>query len=268
MILYSSSDRSESRSNKVGSSRLRSNSKINKVEILGVKIDNLTFEQALNQVEQLVDQGRKGEPKYVVKPNTEIVTYAQKDTQFKNILNLADLAPPDGVGLIIGSRLLGEGLRQRVGGPDLTEAVLKLAEERGYSCYFYGARPHVIERLASILKKRFSKLKISGLHHGYLERDESVVDEIKKVKPDILFVALGYLKQEKWIATNLNKLKVPISIAEGGSFDFISGETKRAPSWMRRLGLEWLFRLIIEPKRIRRQMALPKFLWLILTKRG
>ena len=118
-----------------------------------------------------------------------------------------------------------------------------------------------------VLKKRFPKLKIAGLRHGYVEKDESVVVEIKTVKPDILFVALGYPKQEKWIATNLNDFKVPLSIAEGGSFDFISGETKRAPYWMRKLGLEWLFRLIIEPGRIRRQMALPKFLWLIFSKR-
>ena len=239
----------------------------NIVEILGVKIDNLKVGEALERIEQLIEEGRRGKPRYIVKPNTEIVTYAQSDSQFKNILNFADLAPPDGVGLMIGSRLLSSGLSQRVGGPDLTEAILKLAEDKGYSCYFYGAKPKVIEKLSLVLKKRFPKLKIAGLRHGYVEKDESVVVEIKTVKPDILFVALGYPKQEKWIATNLNDFKVPLSIAEGGSFDFISGETKRAPYWMRKLGLEWLFRLIIEPGRIRRQMALPKFLWLIFSKR-
>ena len=239
----------------------------NIVEILGVKIDNLKVGEALERIEQLIEEGRRGKPRYIVKPNTEIVTYAQSDSQFKNILNFADLAPPDGVGLMIGSKLLSSGLNQRVGGPDLTEAILKLAEDKGYSCYFYGAKPKVIEKLSLVLKKRFPKLKIAGLRHGYVEKDESVVVEIKTVKPDILFVALGYPKQEKWIATNLNDFKVPLSIAEGGSFDFISGETKRAPYWMRKLGLEWLFRLIIEPGRIRRQMALPKFLWLIFSKR-
>ena len=239
----------------------------NTVEILGVKIDNLKVGEALERIEQLIEEGRRGKPRYIVKPNTEIVTYAQSDSQFKNILNFADLAPPDGVGLMIGSKLLSSGLNQRVGGPDLTEAILKLAEDKGYSCYFYGAKPKVIEKLSLVLKKRFPKLKIAGLRHGYVEKDESVVVEIKTVKPDILFVALGYPKQEKWIATNLNDFKVPLSIAEGGSFDFISGETKRAPYWMRKLGLEWLFRLIIEPGRIRRQMALPKFLWLIFSKR-
>lgn len=239
-----------------------------KVDILGVKIDNLNLSQALDKVEELVEKGRKGEPKYIVKPNVEIVTYAQSDSKFKNILNSADLSLPDGVGLMIGSRLLGNGLKQRVGGPDLTEAILKLAQKCGYSCYFYGARPHVIERLSSVLKKRLPKLKIAGFHHGYLEKDESAIEGIIKSKPDILFVALGYPKQEKWIVTNLNKLKVPLSIAEGGSFDFISGEVKRAPVWMRRIGLEWFFRLMTEPNRIRRQMSLPKFLWLVLTKRG
>lgn len=238
-----------------------------KVAILGVGIDNLNLRETLKQVQELVEQGRRGNPKFIVKPNAEIIIYAQKDSELKKILNSADLAPPDGVGLMIGSRLLGNGLRQRVGGPDLTEAILKLAEEKNYSCYFYGAKSHVVRNLTSVLKDRYPKLKIAGFHHGYLYRDKSVIDEIIKAKPDILFVALGYPKQEKWIKSNLKTLKVPLSIAEGGSFDFLSGETPRAPSWMRKIGMEWLFRLIIEPRRIRRQMALPKFLWLVFTKR-
>ena len=246
---------------------------IKKIKILGVEIDNLSFDQALIQVDRLIEQGRKGNPKFIVKPNTEIVTYAQKDPEFKKILNSADLAPPDGVGLIIGSRILKmqgralQAIQERVGGPDLTEAILQLAEKKDYSCYFYGAKPKVIEKLASVLKKRFPKLKISGSHPGYFENDQVVIENIKKFKPDILFVALGFPKQEKWIVRHLSKLQVPISVVEGGSFDFISGEVRRAPKWMRRVGLEWLFRLILQPHRIRRQLSLPKFLILVLLNK-
>lgn len=239
----------------------------NKVDILGVKIDRIGFDEVLKSVEKLIEVGRKGKPQYLVKPNAEIVTYAQKDLEFKKILNSASLAPPDGIGLLLGSTLLGRGLRQRVGGPELMEAILELAQKKGYSVFFLGAAEKVVKKLADVVVNRYPKLKIAGFHHGYFEDDRKAVGEIKKARPDILFVALGFPKQEKWIVKYLKELKVPLSVAEGGSFDFISGQTPRAPVWMRSVGLEWLFRSLIEPSRIKRQFALPKFLWLILTKR-
>ncbi len=241
--------------------------KATKLDILGIGIDRVGFDEALIKVNELIEEGRKGRPQYLVKPNVEIVTYAQEDSGFKKVLNSASLAPPDGVGLLIGSVLLGNGLREKVGGPELMEGILSLASDRGYSVYFYGAQPHIVDKLAKVVSKRLPNLKIAGFHHGYLEKDEAVKEDILKSRPDILFVALGYPKQEKWITKNLNKLKVPLSVAEGGSFDFISGEVMRAPTWMRKVGLEWFFRLIREPGRIRRQLALPRFLWLIMTKR-
>jgi N-acetylglucosaminyldiphosphoundecaprenol N-acetyl-beta-D-mannosaminyltransferase len=243
------------------------NDELTKLDILGVGIDRVGFDEAIIKVNKMIEEGRGGRPQYLVKPNVEIVTYSQTDSGFKKILNSASFAPPDGVGLLIGSILLGNGLRERVGGPELMERILSLASDKGYSVYFYGAKPHVVEKLAKVVSKRFPNLQIAGYHHDYLEKDEAVEEDITKSKPDILFVALGYPKQEKWIARNLNKLKVPLSVAEGGSFDFISGEVTRAPAWMRKVGLEWLFRLICEPGRIRRQAALPRFLWLIVTKR-
>src|SRR3990167_10610247 len=114
-----------------------------KTEILGVKIDNVTFDEALGKVEELIEEGRKGSPNYVVKPNAEIVTFAQDDSEFKEILNSASLAPPDGIGLMIASRILRKPLKERVGGPELMEAILKLAESKGYSVYFFGAAPLV-----------------------------------------------------------------------------------------------------------------------------
>ena len=236
-------------------------------EILGVKIDNATFDEVLDRVDRLVGQGRGGKPQYIVKPNPEIVTYAQKDQDFKRILNEASLAPPDGIGLMIASRILGKPLKEGVGGPELMEAVLKLAQERDYSVYFFGAKPLVVEKLVEVIKNDYSNLKIAGFHHGYIGDDKVVLEDVKKAKPDILFVAMGFPKQEKWIKKNLNPLSVPLMIAEGGSFDFVSGEIARAPVWMRKVGLEWFYRLIRQPARIRRQVALPKFLWLVLTNR-
>ena len=237
-----------------------------KTEILGVKIDNVTFDEALGKVEELIEEGRKGSPNYVVKPNAEIVTFARDDSEFKEILNSASLAPPDGIGLMIASRILRKPLKERVGGPELTEAILKLAEVRGYSVYFFGAVPLVAEKLVEVIKNDYPKLKITGFHHGYIGNDKVVLENVKKAKPDILFVALGFPKQEKWIKNHLKDINVPLSIAEGGSFDFLSGAIPRAPYWMRKVGLEWFYRLIRQPARIRRQVALPKFLWLVLTK--
>ncbi len=237
------------------------------MEILGVKVDNLSFEEALVEVTKLVEEGRTGSPKYLVKPNAEITTYAQKDSEFKDILNSASLAPPDGVGLMVASWLKHTPLRERVGGPDLTEEVLALAQRQSYSVFFLGAKENVLERLVKVVRDRFPKLKVVGFQNGYFGMDEPVVNKIRQAKPDILFVALGFPKQEKWIADHLNDLGVPLSIAEGGSFDFISGVVPRAPSWMGKAGLEWLFRLMREPSRITRHLSLLRFVWLVLTKR-
>ena len=238
-----------------------------RIDIFGVKIDNLSFKESLLRVEELVEKGRLGKPSFLVKPNTEIITYAQGDKKFKDILNSADLATPDGIGLLLASRIIGNRLKERVGGPELMESILGLAEQSGYSVFFLGSRPHVVEKLVKVIKTRFPKLKIVGFHHGYFKKDTMVIEEINNSKPDILFVALGFPNQEVWIYENLKKIKVPLSIAEGGSFDFISGEVKRAPKGLRIIGLEWLSRLFTQPSRIIRQLALVKFIWLILTKR-
>lgn len=238
-----------------------------KIDILGVKIDNVSYKEALLKVKELVAKGRLGKPSFLVKPNAEIITHAQGDKKFKVILNSADLATPDGIGLLLASKILGNKLKARVGGPELTESILSLAEHNGYSVFFLGSRPYVVEKLVEVIKTRFPKTEIVGFHHGYFKKDATVIEEIIKSKPDILFVALGFPKQEFWIYENLKKIKVPLSIAEGGSFDFISGEVKRAPEALRSIGLEWLSRLFTQPNRIIRQLALVKFAWLILTKR-
>ena len=238
-----------------------------KVDILGVKFDNVSTEESSRRIKDLVVKGRLGRPSYLVKPNAEIVTYAQKDNEFKAVLNSAGLATPDGIGLLLASRILGNRFKERVGGPDLMESILRLAAQNGYSVFFLGSRPHVVEKLVKVVKRSFPKVRIAGFHHGYFEKDTKVIELITKSKPDILFVALGFPKQETWIHENLRKIKVPLYVAEGGSFDFISGEVARAPKGLRNIGLEWLFRLIFQPSRIKRQLALPKFLWLVFTNR-
>lgn len=238
-----------------------------RTEVLGVKIDNVSYKESLHKIKDLVEKGRFGTPGYLVKPNAEIISYAQNDKEFKAILNSAGLATADGIGLLLAFRIIGNRLKERVGGPELMESILEVAAQNGYSVFFLGSRPHVVEKLVKVVKSRFPKLKISGFHHGYFEKDTRIIERITKSKPDILFVALGFPKQEKWISGNLKKIQVPLSVAEGGSFDFISGEVRRAPKWMRSMGLEWLFRLIVQPSRIKRQLALPKFLFLVLLNR-
>lgn len=238
-----------------------------RVNILGVKIDNVSYKESLLKIKELVEKGRLGKLSFLVKPNTEIIIQAQSDAKFKAILNSADLVTPDGMGLLLASRIIGNKLKERVGGPELMESILGLAEQSGYSVFFLGSRPHVVEKLAKIVKTRFPKIDIVGFHHGYFEKNTPVIENITQSKPDILFVALGFPKQEVWIYENLKKIKVPLSITEGGSFDFISGEVPRAPKVLRIIGLEWLFRIFTQPSRILRQLALVKFSWLILTKR-
>ena len=239
------------------------------VEILGVKVNNVTFNEALDRIEEMVEEGERRNPNYVVKPNAEIVTFAQDDPEFKEILNSASLAPPDGIGLMIASRILRKPLKERVGGPELMEAILKLAQERGYPVYFFGAKPLVVEKLVEVIKRDYSKVKVAGFHHGYFETESEleITEKIKKAEPDILFVALGFPKQEKWIKSHVRDINVPLMVAEGGSFDFLSGKVKRAPVWLQKVGLEWLFRLLSEPRRVKRQLALPYFVYLVLRDR-
>ena len=249
-----------------------------KLSILGVQIDNLSKPEVLKKVEYFLDSDKQH---YIVTPNPEFLVAAQKDEEFKNILNNADLAIPDGFGLKIASRILHKQKINRFAGVDLMIKICELATKKNKSIYLFGAGESVAQKTAKELKKQFPKLKIAGAESGgkisnfqFLISNtdlnkSSNLAKIKQADPDILFIALGQVKQEKWIAQNLPKLpSIRLAIGIGGSFDYISKKTPRAPKFLRILGLEWLFRLILQPKRIKRIWnAVVVFIWLILKQK-
>lgn len=244
---------------------------MSRVNILGVPVDNLTMEEAVRWIEERIDGFVAGEvsPTVVVTPNPEMVVLARDVKEFRQILVEADLLVPDGVGLLLAGRILGKPLKERVSGIDLFHNLLPLAIRKDYKIYLLGAAPDVIQRAVRRLLQDYPGLPVVGYHHGYLDREgeEAVLEEISQKKPDILFVGMGVPRQEKFMTGYRDVLQVPVSIGIGGTFDVLAGEKKRAPQWVQRLYLEWLYRFLQEPRRLFRLLALPRFLWLILNDR-
>jgi N-acetylglucosaminyldiphosphoundecaprenol N-acetyl-beta-D-mannosaminyltransferase len=196
-----------------------------------------------------------------------MIVAAQKDQELKEIINNASLRLPDGISMVVVSRILGRPLRERVSGIDFMLKAVELSSQRGYKLFLLGGKPGIAQEAGLKLIEQFPGLNIVGTHHGYFTESEEkqIITQIKDTKPDILFAGLGAGHQEKWLAKHLNELNIPVCVGVGGSFDVISGKKKRAPKWIQRLYIEWLYRLITEPERWKRQLALPKFLWLMFS---
>lgn len=246
-----------------------------KRDILGVKIDDINLDQAVETVKSWLSKGGKH---YIVTTNPELVVMAQKDPQLKKIINQADLSIPDGTGLKLSGDIVCT-----TSGIDLMEELIKLSSDYGFTVGFLGGKEGVAEKVAECLLKKYPKLKISSAESGgevdnegnSIEYAVCSIEGRKQKKAntlhtiysiphtDLLFVAFGQPKQEKWIYQNLAKIPVKAAMGVGGSFDYLSGKVPRAPKWVRSLGLEWLFRLVIQPWRIKRQLRLVKYLWLI-----
>lgn len=237
-----------------------------KVDILGVKIDDINMDQALEAVYGLLKKTGKH---YLVTPNPEFIVTAQSDPQFKKILNDADLSIPDGVGLKLSGKI-----KNTVSGTDLMERLIEFSAEKTFVVGFLGGGEGVAEKVVERLSHKYSNLKISFARSGdKIDQLGNVLSSkyygkkhnTKYIIPntDLLFVAFGHPKQEKWIAENLPKIPVKVAIGVGGAFDYFSGKLPRAPRWIRNLRLEWLFRLIIQPQRAKRQLKLLQYLWLL-----
>lgn len=244
------------------------------VTILGVRIDNVNYDEALSLIEGFIESGvlslsKGGNPHQVVTVNPEFIVAARSDDDFRSILNASSLALPDGVGLLWAARFLGHPLRERVTGTDTVQRVAALAAQKGYSLFLLGAAPGVAVATAARLCETYLGLRIVGTHAGSpaLEEEDEIVRMIQRAKPDVLFVAYGAPEQDKWIHRNLERLGVPVCMGVGGAFDFIAAVAKRAPLWLQRLGLEWLHRLCYQPWRWRRQLALLEFVWLVVRER-
>jgi len=235
----------------------------NTVEIVGVNIDNITLTDAVIRIEGYLDGDGLN---MIFTPNSEILVDAVKDIEFAQILNSGDLVVPDGIGVVMASKFYGEPFNERVAGYDLMCRLIELAYIRNKSIYFLGGKEGIAEEAAERLRQKYKDIKILGVHNGYFDDEEEklIINDIINLKPDIVFVALGAPKQEKWIFNNRHNLPSKIAMGVGGSIDVVAGVTKRAPDFYQKAGLEWFYRLIKDPKRIFRIMKLPKFILLSL----
>lgn len=234
------------------------------ISILGVKVHKLTLQDALDEIQGYVASDRGH---IVVTADASGVVTAQKDKEFQEIVNNADLVTPDSVGILLAAKWFGNPLPERVSGVDLVQEVCRIGAEKGWSIFFLGAAPGVSELAAANLGARFRGLKVAGVQHGYFQNDEEVVGLIRESGAQVLFAALGIPKQEKWISVNLDRLGVRVAIGVGGSFDVFSGKVKRAPKWMREHGLEWIHRLAMNPRKIGKVATLPRFVLMALREK-
>ncbi len=245
-----------------------------KISIFGVNIDKLTLKDAEERVKSFLNSNTINT---IYTPNTEIVMEARKDDELKELLNNGELVIPDGIGLVYASKIKKKTLPERVTGFDLSMKMLQIANENGYSIFLVGGKPGIADTAAENIKKEYPNINVVGSHHGYFKgthtgykgHDEEiqVINEINESKPDIVFVGFGAPKQEKWIHENKNKLNCKVIIGNGGTVDILAGTVKRAPEIYQKLGLEWLYRLLKDPKRIKRQMILPLFVLIVLFSR-
>ena len=227
-------------------------------KILGVRVDDVTNQETLDLLESFI---RSGEKHQVATVNPEFIMEAQRNPVFLRTLNNTSLSFPDGIGVVYASKIYGVPIRERVAGVDVVEGLAGIASRRGYTFFFLGAAPGVADRAADILREKNPGLAIVGTYGGSPSPDEEeeICARINSVRPDILLVAYGAPRQDLWISRNLHRLDVSIAIGVGGTFDFITGKSVRAPQWIRKIGLEWLHRLYCEPHRWRRMLALPRF---------
>lgn len=229
-----------------------------KVPILNVLIDAVTMNEAVQRVEGFM---KSKKPHLIATANAEMIMMANHDAELKDILNSAALVVPDGAGAVWAARHQGYAMPERVAGYDMAQQLLALSAKKGYRVYLLGAAPGVAEKAKKQAEKKYKGVSIVGVHDGYFndENEASIIKEIQAAQPHLLLVALGVPRQEKWIKKYMTELNVPALIGVGGTFDVMAGIVKRAPVWMQRARLEWLYRGIKQPQRLGRLMALPKF---------
>ena len=238
------------------------------VRILGIDIDNIDVEEAGKITKDLIENSNKS-CKVIVAPNTEFIMMAQKDEEFYNILRGADLATPDSVGVLIGGKLQKKPFKQRIPGQMYFRKVLEVGEKEGWTFYLLGGKDDVPALATENIKKLYPNIKIVGYHEGFFKEDseESVIEEINKLKPNVLFVAMGAPLQEKWIQKHKDELQVDVAAGQGGTFDYEAGKIKRAPVIFQKLGIEWFWRLMLQPSRFFRMLVLPIYLMkIVFTK--
>ncbi|MGD7043318.1 WecB/TagA/CpsF family glycosyltransferase [Jeotgalibacillus proteolyticus] len=235
-----------------------------KENILGVNVTALPVNELLRDIERRIQTKEQGR---IVAINPEKIMMAQKDEKLAALLNQSAYQIPDGVGVSIASKLLKGSIKWRITGVGMMENLLALANQKQYKVFFYGAKEQTVVKAIENIKQTYPAIQVAGYVNGY-EKDSNVIkDKINQAKPDIVFVALGSPRQEIFIDTHMPALSATIFQGVGGSFDVFSGNVKRAPYIFRKFGLEWLYRLLSQPSRFKRQLALPQFLLLTLKEK-
>lgn len=238
---------------------------MNRISILNVGVHNVTYDDALNCVATFLCESGVHQ---IATVNPEFVVIAQSNPEFMRVLNSTALNVPDGVGLMWAARRQNSPFRERIAGQDLMDKICALAAKQGEKVFLLGAREGVAEKAANELTKKYPALEIGGCYAGSpgIEQDEESTKRINESGARVLFVAYGPPKQELWIARNAARLKnIRVAMGVGGTFDTLAGIVPRAPRWVRDAGFEWTYRLLREPWRIKRQMSIPYFMWLILS---
>ena len=236
-----------------------------RVDMLGVPLTRLDMDTALARVEQFIEE--RG-PHMIVTSDTPGIVRAQDDREFQEIVRAADMVTADGRGVVWMARALGLPVSERVSGADLVDRICERAAARGYSVYLIGGRPGVAEEAGRVLQARYAGLRVAGTQDGYFaaEEEQAVVQAVAEARPDILLVAFGAPRQEKWIRQHQAEIQAPVAIGVGGTLDVLAGRVPRAPIWMQRAGLEWVFRALREPRRLPRLVALPRLVWMTLRE--
>ncbi|MET4560618.1 N-acetylglucosaminyldiphosphoundecaprenol N-acetyl-beta-D-mannosaminyltransferase [Lysinibacillus parviboronicapiens] len=228
-----------------------------KETVLGINVNTEGYDELMDMAFERIEQKQKA---LVVAINPEKIIKAKEDPALKKLLNEAEFQIPDGIGVILASKIQKGQIRERVTGVDMMMKLCEEAAKRGKPIFLYGGKPGVADAAKAKLESLFPSIKIVGIQDGYEKDEQKVIDRINEAQPDLLFVAMGSPKQENWINANRNQLHPTIYQGVGGSFDVLAGTVKRAPEIFQKFGLEWFYRLLKEPKRIKRQVALPLFL--------
>ncbi len=229
-----------------------------------MRVSRVSRAEALDLLQRFIDSG---EPHLVVTADASAHVIASGDPELRRIINGAALVTPDSTGILWAARRLRTPLAERVSGVDLAEQLCAESARRGYGVYFYGAAPGVAAEAAETMRHRYPGANIVGTVDGFQnspEQQEALLQDIREKRPAVLLVAMGIPKQEKWIARHLEDLRVPVCMGVGGTFDVFSGRARRAPEWMQRRGLEWLYRLAQNPKKYAKVATLPVFVMRVL----
>jgi len=237
----------------------------NKVSILNMNFDSIRAKELLNIISERVNHAEKT---FVVTANPEIVMHGRNDETYLNLVNQANFVIADGYGVILGSKMIQNELPERIAGFDLMNSLLEKGNQEGWSVYFLGAKEEVISKAVHNIKGSFPSLKIAGWHNGYTDvNEEGFVEAIASKKPDLVFVGIGFPKQEYWISTHMSRFEKGFFMGVGGSFDVWAGVVKRAPMIWQNLHMEWLYRLIKQPKRWKRMLVIPDFVLNVMKER-